>query len=68
MGIRPSKKLVSRFGQRVVVSITPEVLQALLSESKRINRSIEHTAAEVLATWYELDYLPAQKQDEKKAP
>ena len=38
-------------------------LQAELdAESKRIARTVEHTASEVLHQWYNLDYLPSLKE------
>ena len=62
---KPSLKSVARYGTPVRCSVTAEVAQALISESKRIERTVEHTASEILATWYALDWLPTQKEKKK---
>ena len=65
---RVSVNSVKGHGTRVSFPVTAEVAAALLSEAKRMKRTVEHVAAEILHTWHELDWLPLQENKTKKKP
>jgi hypothetical protein len=57
---------MARYGTPIRCSVTGEVAEAIMAESKRIKRTMEHTASELLAQWYEDVYLPWKKKQEEK--
>ena len=65
---RHSQKSQARYGTPIRTAVMANVFAALLSESKRLKRSVGHVAGQVLAIWYAEDYLWAVEQRTKKKP
>ncbi|MDP3937518.1 MAG: hypothetical protein Q8R92_05205 [Deltaproteobacteria bacterium] len=59
---RVSQRAVAFDGIPIRTRVAKEVGQAIIAEALRLRRSADHTAAEILRQWYELDYLPSQKE------
>lgn len=52
---KPTQKQMLRYGTAIRTAVSTDVASAILAHSKRIERSVGHTAGVILELWHEME-------------